>query len=82
MGDLIRSDSLQAIEIKDWRWSVFLNDAIQSLSTFKLDAIPIAQDFLFKEQSTTFKKNSLQARTFTWACTEKKIKLARQVAFF
>ena len=73
----IRTNSLDPIEIENWRWKPFLDIAIKKLSSFPLDSYQIPSDFLDRDTLLGSKMNPLLVRTSTWACKTEKIRQAR-----
>ncbi|KGG13617.1 MULTISPECIES: phycoerythrobilin:ferredoxin oxidoreductase [Prochlorococcus] len=72
-----RNKSNDPITLTNWRWSIFINDALNALSTFKHQPYPISPEFLYKENSIDYKKTRINAKAMLWACKTEKIRQAR-----
>ncbi|ABX09644.1 phycoerythrobilin:ferredoxin oxidoreductase [Prochlorococcus marinus] len=72
-----RNNSLDPLEISEWRWSEFLDDAIKALELFDIEPYPIPEEFLTKEETIKFKNNQIKVKALTWACRTTKIRQAR-----
>ena len=72
-----KDKSLDNIAFTDWRWSLFLEKTINSLSSFDIEPLPIPKDFLYKETILGPNKKSFKVKTATWACKTSKLKKIR-----
>ena len=72
-----RRNSLDKVDLLNWRWEPFLNEVITSLSVFSLQPYPIPVEYLNKEDSIGTKINPKTVKTSTWACKTNKIRQAR-----
>ncbi len=75
--NLIRSNSLSPLDLKEWLWQPFFNDMLDMLSIFKLETYSIPAEFLYKKVVTGTPKKSVEVTTSTWACKFNKIKQVR-----
>ena len=73
----MRINSLDSVNIPDWRWSKFLSTAIDYFSLLNIEPITIDENFLEKSTNYGSKNNSYQVHTSTWACKTKKLKKIR-----
>ncbi len=64
-------------KIPQWKWSIFLNDAIDLISSFPIQKYPISNKFRYKEGNIQFQKNLLSVKAFTWACKTQKVRQVR-----
>ena len=72
-----RLNSLDPVQIDEWRWAPFLAHTVNVFSEFQPKAIPIARDYLKKETSFGSKSTTQLVQINTWACQTKKLRLAR-----
>ncbi len=72
-----RETSIDPIKMDQWRWSPFLNYAIQVLSPLGIESYPMLPKFLQVERNFGSKSNLSNAITNTWACKTKKLKQVR-----
>ena len=72
-----RSNSLEPINICDWRWNVFLDSTIKEFSKLDPSYYPINKDFLSKESYFGSSSNSQKVILETWALKTDKIRQAR-----
>jgi len=77
MSNLVRTSSLDPVQIKGWRWQPFLDTAISALESFNLSPYPIEKTFLQREGSTGSKAKPLPVTTATWACATEKLRQVR-----
>ncbi len=68
---------MDKIYLSNWRWSTFLDDLINSLGIFDLEAYEIPDKFLYKQTVTGSSRNSIKVTTSTWACRCSKINKIR-----
>ncbi len=72
-----RLTSLDPIKIPGWRWSSFLDDAINELEPLSLESYPISSEFLDKEGKFGSRSRPEKATASTWACKTNKIRQIR-----
>ena len=72
-----RKTSLDDIDMPQWRWLEFLDEAIKALSCFHPKPCSVSADFINKEAFFGSKSNLRKAKTVTWACKTQKIRKAR-----
>ncbi len=73
----IRHSSLDPLDMPNWRWGSFLDEAIKALDVFNLEPYPLAKEFLQKDGSIKSKSGTQKVTTCTWACRSKKIRQVR-----
>ena len=74
---IIRNNSMDNIALKNWRWITFLDNLIEQISIFDIEAIEIPNRFLYKKSVTRSSKNQMTITTSTWACKFNKIRQVR-----
>ncbi len=72
-----RLNSLDPVDMPGWRWSSFLENAIQALAPFEPELYDIQPDFLQKEGVAGSRSNPLNVQTMTWACKTNKLRQVR-----
>tara|TARA_Y100001968_G_C19340230_1_gene709101 strand:+ start:134 stop:907 length:774 start_codon:yes stop_codon:yes gene_type:complete len=72
-----RLNSLDTVQINDWRWMPFLEIFIEEFSQLALDPYPIPLEFLDKKAILNSKINNSIVSTSTWACKTNKFRQAR-----
>ncbi len=74
---LVRSSSIDPINISDWRWQQFMDYTAYSLKQY--DPIPcsISNQFIERRVISSFNKKPLNVIVQTWACSTEKLRLAR-----
>ena len=72
-----RYNSLDKVYLPNWRWNIFLDYTINSLSIFELEKLSIPKEFLHQEISYGLKDKSSLVKTVTWGCKIPKFKKIR-----
>ena len=74
---LLRKNSLEPVQLSNWRWHPFLSKAIDQISVFRPKSISIPPRFLYREEGLGSVKKSIKARVSTWGCQTNKIRQAK-----
>ena len=74
---MARSSSLDPVDLKGWRWAVFLDHAVASLQNLEPVAYPVDSQFLSRDGTTGSKAQPVAVSTATWACTTEKLRQVR-----
>ena len=72
-----RLNSLESVDINQWRWAPFLSQTIQAFSKLELQSVSIPEQFLDKIDSFVTAGKSQIVQTSTWACRTKKLRFIR-----
>ena len=72
-----RHNSLDLVDIEEWRWSSFLTHAINSFAFLNPIVVPFASDFLNKEATFGSQNKPQKVQAQTWACRTQKLRYVR-----
>jgi len=78
----VRSNSLDPLNMHEWRWMTFLDEIIKSIANLNPHPYPIPIEFLHKEEFFGPKQNIQKATTVTWAFTSEKIRQGRAACVY
>jgi len=73
----LRHNSLDLVDIREWRWAPFLTETIKAFTSLNPKVVPVASDFLNKEESYGSSANPQKVQTQTWACRTEKLRYVR-----
>ena len=73
----VRTTSLDPVQLENWRWQPFLDEAVDKLQPLGLETYPIPLLFLSKESITGSATRRQLVKTFTWACRASKLRQIR-----
>ena len=72
-----RTCSSDPLNISDWSWQPFLDDAVQALQPLNCKPYPVEDRFLWKQDQSGSKSKPVTVTTATWACQTEKFRQVR-----
>ncbi len=77
MSSVLRTSSLDPVQINGWRWQPFLDTAVKALAAMQPRPYPVPDQFLQKTGQTGSKAKPMPVTTATWACSTQKLRQVR-----